>query len=182
MAEDYTILAAEGTKEWQGKDGGTLVDHSLLIKRVRDGEEMTVTMCHRPETAPAAVGTVVNGDITENKFGKKLKKAWDGGGGGGGGFTSGSSFNGNGGGGDRGKDIRRSVALKAAVELAIADGTPNVATVARITNELEEILINAPARPANPTSSPEHPTTLMDVPVSTNGNGADPDQDDSIPF
>ena len=180
MAEDFTILAAEGTKEWQGKDGGTLVDHSLLVKRVRDGEEMTVIMCHRPETAPAAVGTTVNGDISENKFGKKLKRHFDGGGGGGG-FTSGSSFNGNGGGGDRGKDIRRSVALKGAIELAIADGKPSIDEVARLTNEIEDILINEAARPANPTSSPEHPTTLMDVPKASS-NGTDPGQDDGVPF
>ena len=182
MAEDFTILEAAGKREWSGQQGSVFVDHTFLVKRTRDGEEMSVVMTHKPETEPAQVGTTVNGDITENKFGKKLKRHFDGGGGGGGGFTSGSSFNGNGGGGDRGKDIRRSVALKAAVELAIADGTPNVATVARITNELEEILINAPAKPANPTESPEHPTTLMDVPKASN-NGTDPGTDDGgVPF
>ena len=182
MAEDFTILEAAGKREWSGQQGSVFVDHTFLVKRTRDGEEMSVVMTHKPETEPAQVGTTVNGDITENKFGKKLKRHFDGGGGGGGGFTSGSSFKGGGGGAGRSEDIRRSVALKGAIELAIADGKPSTDEVARLTNELEEILINAPARPANPTSSPEHPTTLMDVPVSTNGNGADPDQDDSIPF
>ena len=178
MAEDYTILEATGQREWSGQQGSVFIDHGFLVKRTRDGEEMSVVMTHKPETEPAAVGSVVNGDITENKFGKKLKRHFDGGGGGGGGFTSGSSFKGGGGGAGRSEDIRRSVALKGAIELAIADGKPSTDEVARLTNELEEILINAPARPANPTSSPEHPTTLMDVPKASS-NGADPDQ---VPF
>jgi len=176
VPEEYSILERKGTKEWTGKEGRAFIDYALLVKRTRDGEELDVILTQITSTDAPDPGQVIDGNITETKYGKKLKKHWDGGGGGGGFSNNGNGPSGRGEDPEKGKRIQRMAALKGAVALAIADGKPSSDEVARLTNELEGILINAAAKPANPTESAEHPK-LVDAP-SSNGKGADPE----VPF
>jgi len=144
----YTIQTTEGQKEWTG-NYGTMIDFQVAVSST-DGPQ-TVVITQKPTSTPPAIGDVIEGTVTKNQYGLKLKRAFDGGGSlnevapsSNGSASVGKAF------GPRDDAVRRAVAFKGAIEVAVkADGGASVENVRALTDAFDDVLkVPAPAPPA----------------------------------